>query len=147
MEAKIRILLVDQVRLVGHVLAAVLEDEADMKLVGCATSVDEALSLAAGSDVILVNTRLTGGAALKIIRAVAGSRLPAKILALGLVETKEQVRPYVEAGAAGYVLADDSVHDLLERIRNVILSGHRTLQRPAAGCLATAEVTGSRRRT
>ena len=117
MGAIIRVLLVNQIRLLGNVLAAVLEDEPDMEVVGCATSVDEALELAPKSDVILVNTRMSDGAALKLIRAITDIELPAKVLALGLAESKEQILHYVEAGAAGYVLKDDSVDDLLQRIR------------------------------
>jgi DNA-binding NarL/FixJ family response regulator len=113
----IRVLLVNQIRLLGHVLAAVLEDEADMEVVACATSVSEALDLAPKSDVILVNTRMSDGTALELIRAIADAELPAKVLALGLAESKEQILHYVEAGAAGYVLKDDSVDDLLARIR------------------------------
>ena len=113
----IRVLLVNQIRLLGNVLAAVLEDEPDMEVVGCATSVDEALGLAPKSDVILVNTRMSDGAAFKLIRAVTDAELPTKVLALGLAESKEQILYYVEAGAAGYVLKDHSVDDLLARIR------------------------------
>lgn len=113
----IRVLLVNQIRLLGNVLAAVLEDEPDMEVVGCATSVDEALWLAPKSDVILANTRMSDGAAFKLIRAVTDAELPTKVLALGLAESKEQILYYVEAGAAGYVLKDHSVDDLLARIR------------------------------
>ena len=117
MGAMIRVLLVNQIRLLCNVLAAVLEDELDMEVVGCATSVGEALELAPRSDVILVNTRMADGAAFRLIRAVADAELTTKVLALGLAESKEQVLQYVEAGAAGYVLKDDSVDDMLERIR------------------------------
>jgi DNA-binding NarL/FixJ family response regulator len=117
MRATIRVLLVNQIRLLGNVLAAVLEDEPDMEVVGCATSVDEALNLASESDVILINTRMSNSAALRLIRVITDAELPAKALALGLAESKEQILKYVEAGAAGYVLKDDSVDDLLERIR------------------------------
>ncbi len=113
----IRVLLVNEIRLLCNVIAAVLEDEPDMEVVGCATSVDQALELTSRSDVILVNSRMSDGATLKLIRAVTEAELPTKVLALGLAESKEQILPYVEAGAAGYVLKDDSVDDLLERIR------------------------------
>ena len=117
MGTMIRILLVNQIRLLSNVMAAVLEDEPDIEVVGCATSVGEAMDLAPKSDVILVNTRMSDGAALRLIRAVADADLPAKVLALGLAESREQILQFVEAGAAGYVLKDDSGEDLLERIR------------------------------
>jgi DNA-binding NarL/FixJ family response regulator len=136
MAAMIRVLLVNQIRLLGHVLAAVLEDESDMEVVGCATSVGEALDLAPKSDVILVNTRMSDGTALELIRAVTDAELPAKVLALGLAESKEQILHYVEAGAAGYVLKDDSVDDLLSRIRGAYTGQVRVSPRIAAALMS-----------
>ena len=45
----IRLLLVTQIELIGNVVAAMLEDESDMDVVGCVTSVEEALAKAAES--------------------------------------------------------------------------------------------------
>jgi DNA-binding NarL/FixJ family response regulator len=42
-----------------------------------------------------------------------------KVLALGLTEEKKRVLRYVEAGAAGYVLKDDSLEDLVKTVRAV----------------------------
>jgi DNA-binding NarL/FixJ family response regulator len=132
----IQVLLVNQIRLLCNVLAAVLEDEPDMEVVGCATSVGEALELAPHSDVILVNTRMADGAAFRLIRAVADAELSTKVLALGLAESKEQVLQYVEAGAAGYVLRDDSVDDMLERIRGAYAGQVRVSPRIATALMS-----------
>jgi len=40
------------------------------------------------------------------------------VLILGLAESREEVLHYVEAGAAGYVLQDDSVDALLAKLRS-----------------------------
>ena len=136
MVAMIRVLLVNQIRLLGNALAAVLEDEPDMEVVGCATSVSQALDLAPKSDVILVNTRMSNGTALELIRAVSDAQLSAKVLALGLAESKEQILHYVEAGAAGYVLKDDSVDDLLQRIRGAHAGRVRVSPKIAAALMS-----------
>jgi DNA-binding NarL/FixJ family response regulator len=136
MGAKISILLVNQIRLLGNVLAAVLEDEPDMEVIGCATSVSQALDLAPKSDVILVNTRMSNGMALEFFQAVSDAELPAKVLALGLAESKEQILQYVEAGAAGYVLKDDSVDDLLQRIRGAHTGQVRVSPKIAAALMS-----------
>jgi DNA-binding NarL/FixJ family response regulator len=39
------------------------------------------------------------------------------VLALGLTEKRERVLRYVEAGAVGYILPDDSVEHMLDTIR------------------------------
>jgi DNA-binding NarL/FixJ family response regulator len=113
----IRVLLVNEIRLIGNVIASALEDESDVEIVGGVTSLDEALALAPKSDVVLVSTRLPEGGALKLTSAIAEAHPSVKVLVLGLAETKGQVLQYVEAGAAGYVLKDDSVGDLLSCIR------------------------------
>ena len=113
----IRVLLVNEIRLMCNVIASVLEDEPDIEVVGCATSVDEALARATESDVVLVSTRLPDNGALKLITAIAEADPSVKVLALGLTESKERVLRYVEAGADGYVLKDNSVDEMLTRIR------------------------------
>jgi RNA polymerase sigma factor (sigma-70 family) len=113
----IRVLLVNEMRLVSNVIASVLEDEPDIEVVGCAASVDEALALATESDVVLVSTRLPDNGALKLTSAIAETDPSVKVLVLGLGESKRRVLRYVEAGANGYTLKNDSVDDLLEHIR------------------------------
>lgn len=113
----IRLLLVTQIELIGNVVAAMLEDEPDMEVVGCVTSVGEALAIAAECDVILVSPRLPGDGALELTTTVAQRHPSVKVLAFGLAESKARVLEYVEAGADGYVARDDSVEDLLGRIR------------------------------
>jgi DNA-binding NarL/FixJ family response regulator len=113
----IRVLLVNSINLISNIMAAVMEEEADMQVVGQATSVTEALSLAANADIVLTSSQLPNGGALRLTQAIAENHVSARVLILGLAESKEEVIQYVQAGAAGYVPQDDSVHDLLHRIR------------------------------
>jgi DNA-binding NarL/FixJ family response regulator len=136
MERTIGVLLVNPITLWCNVMAAVLEDESDMEVVGSTTSAREAYNLAPSADVMLVNTRMADGAALTLIRAITGAGLPTKVLALGLTESKEQILQYIEAGACGYVLKDDSVDDLLDRIRDAYEGTVRASPRMAAAFMA-----------
>jgi RNA polymerase sigma factor (sigma-70 family) len=111
------VLLVNEMRLISNVIASVLEDEPDIEVVGRAASVDEALALATESDVVLVSTRLPDNGALKLTSAIAEADPSVKVLVMGLGESKGRVLRYIEAGADGYVLKNDSVDDLLEHIR------------------------------
>lgn len=113
----IRVLLVNQIRIMGNVIAAVLQNEPDIEVLGCATTIDEALAEARTADVVVVSTRLRDDGALKVTQAVAAAELPARVLVLGLAESREEILRYVEGGAAGYILQDDSVDDLLSKIR------------------------------
>lgn len=115
----IRILLVSQFLFICDALSSVLESEPDMEVVGSAISIREALDLVSKADLVLVNVQMPNNDAFKLIQAIVGSKSPSKIIVLGLTEKKEQVLQYLQAGASGYVLKDDSVDDLVLRIRDV----------------------------
>ena len=115
----INILLVNEIRLMGNVIAAALEDEPDIQVVARVTSLEEALKVVQEKevDVALVSTRLPDQGALKLTNAITELAPATKVLALGLTEEKKRVLRYVEAGATGYVLKDDSLDDMIETIR------------------------------
>ena len=113
----IRVLLVNQIRIMGNVIAAVLQNEPDIEVLGCAITLEEALARARTADVVVVSTRLQDNGALKVTQDITAAGLPARVLVLGLAESREEILRYVEAGAAGYILQDDSVDDLLTKIR------------------------------
>ena len=114
----IRVLVVDRILLMCNMLIAVLEDEPDIEVVASTTSVEEALELAKNADVALVDIQLPEDGAFRLTRAITRTGLPVKVLILGMTEARQQVIQYIQAGAAGYVLADDTVADLLGRIRD-----------------------------
>ena len=113
----IRVLLVNDIPLTCNVITAVLEDEADMTVVGCATTMNGALAQAPDCDVALIGIRLGNPGSLELVRQMKERVPAAKVLMLGLTESEDQVLPYIQAGAAGYVLPEDSVDDLIARIR------------------------------
>jgi two-component system NarL family response regulator len=115
----IRILVVNEFRLIGNVIVAALEDETDIHVVGCVTTPEEALEIVQENDVdvALVSTRLSEEGAINLTRAITDFAPSTKVLALGLTEEKQRVLRYVEAGATGYILKDDSLDDLIETVR------------------------------
>lgn len=115
----IHVLLVNEIRLMCNVITAALEDEPDIKVVGCATSVDEALEKIAREeiDVVLISTRLPERGALHLTETITDSQPSTNVLVLGVTDHKERVLQYVEAGAIGYVLKDDSVDDMVAAIQ------------------------------
>ncbi len=130
----IRVGLVNSIRILANVIAAVLENEPDVDVVGYATTLDEALDLAPHCDLLVVSTRLPNNGALRVTQAVAQANLPTKVLILGLAESKEEVLHYVEAGATGYVLQDDSVDALLAKLRSTY-AGTAMISPEIAGAL------------
>ena len=118
---RINLLLVNETRLMGNVIAAALEGEPDINIVGCVISMEDAMKIVRENevDVALVSTRLPDLGALKLTNAITDLKPSTKVLALGLTEEKQHVLRYVGAGATGYVLKDDSLEDLIETIRAV----------------------------
>jgi two-component system nitrate/nitrite response regulator NarL len=118
-EHPINLLLVNETRLMGNVIAAALEGEPDINVVACVTNIDEAMQIVREKeiDVALVSTRLPDQGAIQLTRSITEFTPSTRVLALGLTEEKQHVLRYVEAGATGYVLKDDSLEGLIETIR------------------------------
>ncbi len=113
----IRLLLVDEVRLMGNAFVNVLSHEPDMEVVGCATTVDEALSLVAHCNMLLVSATLPKDGALELTRTVARTHPFVRVVIVGLSAAKADILRYVEAGATGYVLKEDSLEAMLVTLR------------------------------
>jgi two-component system NarL family response regulator len=116
----IKVLLVIEVRLIGNIFASVLEDEADIKIAGCVTTLKDALEFIQTRevDIALVSAGLPDQGALELTRAIIDRDLSTRVLALGLSEeNKSEALRYIEAGACGYILKDSSVRELIEAIR------------------------------
>lgn len=115
----IRLLVVHETRVLCKVIMAALRQESDIQTVGSATTEDEAVSQAGMCDMILVCATLPDGGALSLTRNIRKSGTAVKVLVMGLPESEEAILQYIEAGADGYVLQDDSMHELLKNIRAI----------------------------
>lgn len=115
----IRVLIVSEMGLVCNMMASLLEDEPDIKVIGTATTIDAALAQVSDADVALVSTHLPDNGALEFTQRVVEGDPSVKVVVVGLRESEQQILQYVEAGADGYVLRDHSTGELLENIRAV----------------------------
>jgi DNA-binding NarL/FixJ family response regulator len=136
MNTVIRVLIVDRILLMCNMLITVLEDEPDLEVVASTTSVNEALELAKNADIALIDIQLPDDGAYRLTRAIARAGLSVKVLILGMTEARQQVIQYIQVGAAGYVLADDTVADLLGRIRDAY-SGQARISPRIASAMVT----------
>lgn len=115
----IRVLIVHDFPLICNLVSAALQDAPDIEVVGCAASIQEALELVrrADVDVALVGIRLPEQGALKVTTALAQADPQVKVLVFGLSDQTEQILPFIEAGAAGYIKKNESVAELVTTIR------------------------------
>lgn len=127
----IRILIVEDQRIVREGLRAVLEDEDEIAIVGEAANGQEAIELFTRlqPDVVLMDLQMPvvdGPEATRRIRELAPD---ARILVLTTYATDEFIFKALRAGARGYLLKDASVDELLGAIRSV--HAGQTLLAPA----------------
>jgi DNA-binding NarL/FixJ family response regulator len=114
----IGVFLVTKSKLMCSVMTAALEGEPNIRVVGSATGVGEALELiqSRNCDVILVRSDLPNDGALELVQALKDNQSPAKVLIVGMAERKEIILRFIEAGAVGYVLSSGSMADLVKNI-------------------------------
>ncbi len=115
----IKVLIVNETRLMCSVLGAVLREEEDIYVMGYATNVDEALARVKKADVVLVDDALANEGAIQITDAINKKYPSTNILITGVEKQPEKIVRYIEAGASGYVLEEVELEDLLENIRAV----------------------------
>ena len=120
-ETSIRVFLLDDHEVVRRGVAALLEAEEDIEVVGEAGTVGQALSrvLAARPDVAVLDVRLPDGDGVTVCREIR-SRLPqVACLMLTSFSDEEALFDAVMAGAAGYVLKQIHGSDLVGAVRTV----------------------------
>lgn len=117
----IRIVIVDQVRLILESISAALDGEPDISILGATTSRDETLLLLemckTGCDVVLVSADLPEDDSLTLVRECLNIHPPPRVLVMGVPEAEPVIMTFIEAGAAGYILKGDTVAHLLQNIR------------------------------
>lgn len=115
----IRVFVLEQTQLVCEALSVVLSKTSDLSVVGSAQDAETAIELLAdlSCDLLLANANLQDGSVLTILNEVRQSHPDLKTIVMGLPDTESIIMRYIEAGAVGYMLMDDSLDDLLARIR------------------------------
>ncbi len=121
MEKKIRVLLVDDHSLVRRGFRRMLEDEADMEVIGEAGDGEEAIKIAKElrPQVVVMDCALPGMNGLQATRQIMESSPETAVLMLSMHTESTWVRQAVEAGAKGYVLKDALDLELGSAIRKV----------------------------
>jgi len=118
---KITVLLVDDHSLVRRGFRRMLEDEADMLVVGEAGNGEEAVKLAKelSPEVIVMDCALPGMNGLQATRQIIDDSPETAVLMLSMHSESTWVRQAIDAGAKGYVLKNALELDLGSAIRKV----------------------------
>ena len=124
----IRILCVDDHRIVREGLALIIGRQPDMVVVGAASSGEEAVEMftRVKPDITLMDLNLRGMSGLDAIKAIRRQDARARLVVLTMHNGEEYIHRALEAGAASYVLKDTLSDNLVGTIRDVY-EGRRTL--------------------
>ena len=133
----IRVLLVDDHPVVRVGLRGMLEMSDDLHVVGEAASGDEALTLTATlrPDVVLMDLRMPGIDGAEATERIAAHFPGVRVLVLTTYDTDEDILRAIEAGAAGYLLKDTPLAQLVAAI-HAAARGESVLAPPVAARLA-----------
>jgi len=117
----IKILLAEDHAVVRESIREALTREPEFSIVGEASNVDEAVSLAKGlkPDVIIMDVAMPGLNGIEATRQIKSFLPGTSILVLTAYDDEQYIFSVLSAGAAGYLLKDVGVSDLVEAIKTV----------------------------
>jgi len=137
-DAKIRVMIVDDHKVVRVGLRAMIEREPDMEVV--AEAEDRATTLAAHAaskpDVILLDLRLPDVHGSELITLIRERDPQAKIIVLTSYDASEDIFRAVKAGARSYLLKGTFPDGILEQAIRSVHAGHRMIPSEIAERLA-----------
>jgi DNA-binding NarL/FixJ family response regulator len=117
----IRVLIVDDHPIVHDGVSAVLQPQADIRVIGSAETMDDALGRVRASrpDVVLMDLRMPGEEGLSGLKRLIASAPAARVIVFTASDAEEFVFGAIQAGAKGYVLKGSPATELLRAIRLV----------------------------
>ncbi len=125
MPKKIRVLLVDDHRLVREGLTNLLRIHPDIEVVGDASNGDEGVAKARSldPDVILMDISMPGMNGITATKLIKKEMPRIKIIMLTMLDQEGYVYEAVKAGATGYLLKNTGLEELVKAIKEVLKGG------------------------
>lgn len=118
---KIRVLLADDHTILRDGIRALIDDQADIEVIGEAEDGLSTVKMVAKliPDVVIMDIAMPMLNGIEATRQIQRDYPQVKVLILTMHENEEYIRQVLAAGALGYVLKDAAAHDLLGAIRAV----------------------------
>ncbi len=118
---KIKILLIEDNRLLREGIAAMLKKQNDMQVVATVGNGENILSLVEKIKpvVALIDLGLRSQNSLEVVKLIKDNFAETKIVVMDLIPTQEDVYEFVQAGVSGFILKDANVNDFYKTIRLV----------------------------
>jgi DNA-binding NarL/FixJ family response regulator len=121
----IRILLIEDNRLVREGITAMINGQADMRVVASSVGNDDTVrkATAAKARVVLIDLGLRNQNGPQLVASLTKEMPDLKVIGMGLIPAQSDILEFVEAGASGFILKDATVKSFLGTIRTVAHGG------------------------
>ena len=118
---KIRLLLIEDNRLLREGLAAMLKKQKDMNVVETVGNGENILAIMRKykPEVILLDLGLRSRNSLNLVKLAKKNFPTSKVIIMDLIPVQSDVFKFVQAGVSGFILKDATVADFLKTIRSV----------------------------
>jgi DNA-binding NarL/FixJ family response regulator len=115
----IRVMIVDDHRMVAEGLRLFFHQHDDLQVVGIAGDAEEGLRLASvtSPDVVLVDSRLPDATGAELATRIREIRRETRVLLLGTMVSAPLLQEAVKAGARGYLLITQAAEELVDAVR------------------------------
>jgi two-component system nitrate/nitrite response regulator NarL len=125
MSATIRVVLADDHVFVRDGIKSLLENEANIEVVGEAIDGADALEVVAESkpDLLIVDIRMPNLTGIEVVEKLRSENNDVKIIMLSMHESEEYVLKSIKAGADGYLLKGSSKEEFLKALHTVAAGG------------------------
>ena len=121
----IRVVLADDHVFVRDGIKSLLENEANIEVVGEAIDGADALEVVADSkpDLLIVDIRMPNLTGIEVVEQLRSENNNVKIIMLSMHESEEYVLKSIKAGADGYLLKGSSKEEFLKALHTVAAGG------------------------
>ncbi len=120
-ESRIRILVVDDQKMIREGLKALIKTEMDLEVVDTAENGEDAIKKveALQPDIVLMDMEMPGMGGMSATRAICQKFKEVRVLVLSTYDRQEYVSRSLGAGAMGYLLKGTPAKELTDAIRSV----------------------------
>jgi DNA-binding NarL/FixJ family response regulator len=115
----IRVLIADDSGLICDAMRTILDRERNIYVVGCARTNEETDFLLPHADLLLIGPELEGDSTCELVRRIHSQHAEKKIIVVGIRNQPEEITRFIESGVVGYVLRQESISRLVEKIAAV----------------------------
>jgi len=117
---KIRLLLIEDNRLLRNGIIAMLKNQLDIKIISASGNENSVIKIQQlKPDIILLDLGLRNQNSLTIVEVVKKDFPNAKVIVMDLAPLQGDINQFVKAGASGFILKDATLEEFLVTIREV----------------------------